>query len=136
MVCIKTCYSFKLAKPFQWAKQNPKIVILWNHLDWCLKAHWPKIAHFSGILLSHIFPLDRNNINNLGPKANLPKQSSHWEEMLQLGGPFMACIVARSRKIVKKSEKKEEKEKLIVMSCTWKIRSALNNNQEKTLQFR
>ena len=48
-------------------------------------------------------------------KDNLPKQSSHWEEMLQLGRPSMAHVVAH-RKWVKK------KEKMIVMSCTWKIR--------------
>ena len=43
----------------------------------------------------------------MGQKANLPKQSSHWEKMLQLGRPFMACIGAKSRQIVrmKKSEK-------------------------------
>ena len=27
LVCIKTCYCFEPAKYFQWAKQNPKIVI-------------------------------------------------------------------------------------------------------------
>ena len=64
-------------------------------------------------------------------KANLPKQSSHWEEMLQLGRPFMACVVARSRQIEKKKKnKKRTNEKLIVMSCTWKIRLSLNENQK------
>ena len=44
--------------------------------------------------------------------------------MPQLGKPSMACIVAWSRQIDKKKQKakKKTKEKLIVMSCTWKIR--------------
>ena len=33
-----------LSKPFQWPKtQVPKIVIFWNHSDWCLRACWPKL---------------------------------------------------------------------------------------------
>ena len=109
LVCIKTCYSFKSAKPFQWAKQNPKIVILWNHLDWCLKAHWPKIAHFSRILLSPIFFWTEVIRATSNQKPTLSKQILTWEEMLQLGRPSMACIVALSRRIVKKKEKKKKR---------------------------
>ena len=65
--------SFKPAKPFPWAEQNPKTAIPWNHLWLMSWGMLTKIIHFSGILLSHIFPLDRNNINNLGPKSQLSK---------------------------------------------------------------
>ena len=57
--------------------------------------------------------------------------------MLQLGRPFMVCVVARSRQTTKKKTKNKntkEKEKLIVMSCTWKIRLGLNKNQEKNVE--
>ena len=77
LVCIKTCYSFKPAKPFQWAKQNPKIVILWNHLDWYLGARWTKLPislkYFWAIILS----LDRNDLNNFGPKSQPFQNNPH-----------------------------------------------------------
>ena len=78
--------------------------------------------HFWAIILS----LDKNDINNFGPKGQPFKTILTWEETLQLGRPSMAYIIARSRQIVKK----RTKEKLIVMSCTWKIRLILNKNQE------
>ena len=134
LVCIKTCYSFKPAKPFSITKnRSPKIVTVWNHLNWCLMAHWLEIAHFSRILLSHIFPLDRNDTSNHKPKANHFKITLIWEKMFQLGRPSMIYVVARSRQIMRIKKEKKNKEKLIVMSCTWKIWSSLNENQEKML---
>ena len=121
LVCIKTCYSFKPAKPFSMTKNtSSKIVTFWNHLDWWLKAYWPKIAHFSGILLIHIFPLDKNDTSNLEPKANPSKTILTLEMMIQLGKSSMAYVVTRSRQIVrvKKKEKNTTNGKLIVMSCT------------------
>ena len=52
--------------------------------------------------------------------------------MLQAGSQSTTCDVAQSRPFKKKRIK--EKEKLIVMSCTWKIRLSLNENQEKMLK--
>ena len=53
--------------------QVPKIMIFWDHLDWCLGACWPKLLisreHFWATILS----LDRNDINNLGPKGQPSK---------------------------------------------------------------
>ena len=85
--------------------RSPKIMTFWNHLNWCLRAHWPKIAHFSGILLSHIFPLNRNDTSNLEPKANPFKTILIWEEMLQAGRPSTTCDIAQSGPF-KKREKK------------------------------
>ena len=45
----------------------------------------------------------------------------------------MECIVARNRQIMKKKTK-QENEKLIVMSCTWKIQLSPNENQESQIQ--
>ena len=83
LVCIKTCYSFKPAKPFQWAKkQVPKIVIFWNHPDWCLEACWPKLPisrkHFWTIILS----LDKNDKPRT--KGQPFKKSSHKERCFKL----------------------------------------------------
>ena len=52
--------------------------------------------------------------------------------ILQLGRPSMTCVVARSRHIVR--TKKEQKEKLIAMSCTQKIQLSPNENQESQIQ--
>ena len=125
---LQTFQTFSITK-----NTSPKIMTLWNHLNWCLKAHWPKITHFSGILLSHIFPLDRNDTSNLEPKVNPFKTILIWEKMLQAGRPSTTCDVAQSRPFKKKRKKKrmnKRKRKLIVMSCTWKIRLSLNENQE------
>ena len=103
----------------------PKIVIFWNHPDWYLGAWRPKIVHFSEIRLSHIFPLDRNNINNLGPKSQpsktiltLRRDASTWKAIYGMH----RCPEQTNR---------ENEKNLIVMSCTWKIRSSLNKNQKK-----
>ena len=91
LVCIKTCYGFKLAKTLpmtQKKKQVSKIMIFWDHLDWCLGACWPKLLisreHFWATILS----LDRNDINNLGPKCHpfqnnpyMRRDASTWRAM-------------------------------------------------------
>ena len=128
---LQTCETFSMTK-----NKSSKIVTLWNHLDWYLRTHWQKIAHFSGILLNHIFHLDRNDTSNLEPKANPSKSIPTLEMMLQLGKPSMAYVIARSKQIVriKEKEKTQQKEKLIVMSCTWKIWLSPNENQESQIQ--
>ena len=69
-----------------------------------------------------IFSLDRNDINNFGPKSQSFKTILTWEEMLQSERSSMICIVSRSRQTMRtRKSKKRTKEKLIVMSCTWKI---------------
>ena len=75
-----------------------------------------------------IFSLNRNNINNFGPKGHLYKMILTWEEMLQSERSSMICGVARSRQIM------ITKKKIIVMSCTWKIRLNLNENHESQIQ--
>ena len=79
-----------------------------------------------------IFFLDRNDINNFGPKGQLFKTILTWEEMLQSKRSFMICIVARSRRTMRmrKEKKNKRKEKKNRLSCTWKIRLNLNKNQE------
>ena len=89
-----------------------------GHVDPKLSISWER---FWAI----IFSLDRNDINNFGPKGQPFKTILTWEEMLQSERSSMICIVARSRQtmrtIKRKSKKKKtktkEKEKLIVMSC-------------------
>ena len=113
LICIKTCYSFKLAKPFQWQKtQVPRswrfeitLIDASGHVDqklpnsreyfWAIFFLWTKMIR---------------EISN--QKPTLSKQILTWEEMLQLGRPSMACIVALSRQIVKKMKKKKNKRKI------------------------
>ena len=59
--------------------------------------------------------------------------------MLQAGRPSTTCDVAQSRQFMKKGKKEKnewikEKEKLIVVSCTWNIRPSPNKNQESQIQ--
>ena len=80
-----------------------------------------------------IFFLDKNDINNFGPKGQPFKTIITWEEMLQSERSSMLYVVAQSRQTMrtrKRKRNKKIKEKLIVMSCTWKIRLSLNKNQE------
>ena len=71
--------------------------------------------------------MDRNDTNNLGPKGQLSKtiltlrrDASTWKAIYGMH----RCSEQTNHEHIKK------KEKLIVMSCTWKIRSGLNKNQE------
>ena len=114
-----------------------KIVILWNHLDWCLETHWPEITHFSGILLSHIFPLDRNDMSSLEPKANPFKTILIWEEMLRVGSPSMICVVARSRQTIR-MKKKERKKKIDchVMHLKNSIKSKRKSRKPNSKKFK
>ena len=111
--------------------QVSKIMIFWDHLDWCLGARWPKLPisleHFWATILS----LDRNDINNLGPKDHPFKIILIGEEMLQPGGPCMACIIAQSRQI-KRMKKKKNRTKENWLSChaLEKFELSLNKNQE------
>ena len=87
LVCIKTCYSFKPAKHFQWAKQNPKIVIFWNHLDWCLGACWPKLSIFREHFLSHNPFFGQNWYEQPWTKSQpFSKQFSHKKWCFNLEG--------------------------------------------------
>ena len=96
-----------------------------GHINWKLPIFR---KHFWAI----IFLLTVMAWTTFEPKANPFKMVLIGEEMLQLRRPSMACIVTRIRQIVKKKER--TKEKLIVMSCTWKIRLFLNENQESQIQ--
>ena len=123
MVCIKTCYSFKLTKPFQWAKQNPKIVILWNHLDWYLKAYWPKIAHFSKKYFWALSFFGQKWYEQPQTKRpTLSKRSSYEKRCFKLKVHLWYASLPEVDRPWERKKQKKEKEKLIVMSCTWKIR--------------
>ena len=125
---LQTCQC-KPAKPFQWAKQNPRSwyteIILTNasrHVDW----KWPiPRKHLWAITLS----VDRNDINNLGPKSQpsktiltLKRDASTWKAIYGMH----RCPDQTNRE----NKNKKTKEKLIVVSCTWKFELSLNENQE------
>ena len=106
--------------------QVPKIMIFWDHLDWCLGACWPKLPisreHFWAITLS----LDRNDINNFGPKGqSFQNKSSHEKRCFNLEGHLWYASLLEVDK--------PRKKKLIVMSCTWKIWLSLNENQQEKM---
>ena len=127
MVCIKTCYSSKPAKnPFH-RPNTSHMTMTFQNCPWLMPQGKliEKLPIFQEHFWAIIFYLDKNDINNFGPKGQPFKTILTWEEMLQLGRSSMAYIVARSRQIMKKRIKK-----LIVMSCTWRIRLILRKNQE------
>ena len=112
----------------------PKIVIFWNHLDWCLGACWPKLPISLKYFWAMILSLNRNDLNNFGPKSQpfqnnpyIRRDASTWKVIYGMH----RCperTNCEQKKVKKKKQKR--KEKMIVMSCTWKIRSGLNKNQE------
>ena len=86
-----------------------------------------------------IFSLDRNDINNFGPKGQPFKTILTWEEMLQSERSSMICIVARSRQTMRtRKEKKTIKEKMIVMhlknSSKSKRESRKPNSRKKMMK--
>ena len=94
----------------------------------------PFLADISGTFLSHTLSLDKNDVNNPWTKRRLLFEAIlTWGVVLQSGKSSMARVVVRNRWIMR-TKKKEQKEKLIVMSCTWKIRLSLNENQESQIQ--
>ena len=97
-----------------------------------------KLPIFREYFWAIILSLNRNDINNFGPKDQPFKTILTWEKMLQFGRPSMKCIVVRSRQTMGKKKKKTNKtiKKMVVMSCTWKIRLSLNENQEAKKMLR
>ena len=76
--------------------------------------------------------LDRSDTSNLKLKANPFKTNPH----MRRDASTWKAIYGMHRllwvdKSWKKKKEGKEKEKSIVMSCTWKIRSCLNKNQER-----
>ena len=121
-----------LSKLFQWPKNaSPKTAMLWNHLDWCLMACWPEIAYFSGILLSHIFPLDINDTSNHEPKASPFKMVIIWEEILQAGSPSIVCVVPEVDKPREKKNKNKRKIDCHVMHLKDSIKSKRESRSKK-----
>ena len=55
-----------------------------------------------------ISSLDKNDINNFGPKSQPFKTILTWEEMLQSERSSMICVVARSRQTMR-TKKKQKK---------------------------
>ena len=108
-----------------------------------LKSPWlmpwdtlTKIAHFSELLLSHDPLFGQKWPKQLWTKRpTLSKQILTWEEMLQLGRPFMVCVVARSRQTMKKN-KKQKKQKKNWLSChaLEKFELSLNESQESQVK--
>ena len=144
---LQTCQTFSMSK-----NTSPKIVILRNHLYWCLGAHWSKIAHFSktlwtitpfltninGTLLSHTLSLNRNDVNNPWTKRRpLFKTILTWEVVLQSGRPSMAYVVARSRRIMrtKKMNKKKNWLSCHVMHLKNSIESKRKSRKPNSKKF-
>ena len=91
----------------------------------------PFLADISGNLLSHILPLDKNDVNNPWTKSRpLLKIILTWGVVLQSRRSSMACSLPG----VDESWERKKKERLIVMSCTWKIRLSPNENQESQIE--
>ena len=87
--------------------QVSKIMIFWDHLDWCLGARWPKLPislkYFWAIILS----LDRNDINNFGPKGqSFQNKSSHEKRCFNLEGHLWHTSLPGVDKSWKKKNKK------------------------------
>ena len=130
---LRLATSFKPVKPFQWLKTlvprswRSKITLIdaSGHIN-------QKLPIFSGILLSHIFPLNRNDTSNLEPKANPFKQSSHEKRCFKLEGHLQHATLPKVDYSWKKEKNEwiKEKEKLIVILCTWEIRSSPNINRK------
>ena len=88
-----------------------------------------KLPIFQERFWAIIFSLDRNDINNFGPKDHLSKTIP----ILRSDAPIWKAFYGTCRcpeQMSQKNNEKRTKEKMIVMSCTWKIRLSLNENQE------
>ena len=119
-----------LSKSSRWLKtQISRPWYFETIFDWCLGACWPKIIHFQEHFWVIILSLDRNDINNFRPKCHLSKAIP----ILRSDSSIWKALYGTCRCLEQMSHKKNEKrtkEKIIVMSCTWKIRLSLNKNQE------
>ena len=132
LVCIKTCYSFKTAKPFQRPKtQVPKIVIFWNHRDLCLGTCWPKIALSLGILLSHIFSFGQKWYEKPRTKSQPSQNDPHMRRDASIWKVIydMRCCPKwtghENERIKKKQKTKKQKQKNKKQKKNWLSRHAL-----------
>ena len=134
---LQTC-QFKPAKPFQWAKQNPRSwyseitpINTLRHVGWKLPI---SRKHFWAITL----------FGQKWPKQSWTKKltfqnNPHTEKRcFNLEDHLWHVSLPGVEKLQKKWKKrKKRKRKLIVMSCTWKNSiSPKQQSRKKTLQFR
>ena len=76
-----------------------------------------------------ILSLDKNDLNNFGSKDHLSKNYPHTEKWcFNLKGLLWHVLLPGANE-----SKKKGKEKMIVMSYTWKFWLSLNENQEKNV---
>ena len=120
---LQTCQTFSITK-----NRSPKIVTFWNHLNWLPQGTLIRNCPFLG----NTFEPYRSFEQPLNQKPTLSKRSSYEKRCFKLEGHLRHVTLPRVDH--KKNEWIREKEKLIVMSCTWKIRLSLNENQENQIQ--
>ena len=119
LVCVKICYSFKPTKSFSMTKNTSLMTMIFQTHPWLMP--WgtlakKKIAHFSGTLLSHnSFFGQQWHEQPFDQKTTPFKTILSREVMLLSRRSPMACVVTRSRQLVRtkkiKSRKKNKKEK-------------------------
>ena len=96
LVCIKTCYSFKLAKTLPMTQKHKSLRSWYSEITLIdVLGHVDQNYLFLGnTFWAIILSLDRTGINNLGPKGHPFKTILIWEEILQPGRPCLSCIIA------------------------------------------
>ena len=140
MVCIKTYYASSLSKPSRWPKtQVPKTIIF-------LKPPWlmpwgmlTKITQFLGTLLSRNPLLDRNDINNFGPKGYLSKTIPILRSDASIWKAFYGTCRCPEQMSQKKWKKNKRKNDCHVMhlknSIKPKWESRMSKNAKKKWSF-
>ena len=131
LVCIKTCYSFKPAKPFQWPKtqvqDHDALKSPWLMPQGTLTKNWPFLGNTFEPYFSSRQKWCEQPRTKSQPFQNDPhmkRDVSSWKAIYDMWRCPEETIQKKRKKWVK------EKEKLIVMTCIWKIRLSLNENQE------
>ena len=110
---FQTCQTSSMSKT-----QVSKIVIFWNHPDWCLWGMLTNITHSSRILSNQ--------------KPTLSKRSSYEKRCFKLEGhPLHATLPRIDHSKKRKKWMNKRKRKLIVISCTGEIRLTPSINWKK-----
>ena len=136
MICVKTCYSFKPTNSFSITKNTSLKTIIFQNHPWLMSSGTltkKKIVHFSGTLLSHNpFFGQKWHEQPFDQKTTPFKTILSWEVILQSGRPPMACVIARSRQLVRirKKQKKQRKQKEEFDCHIMHLRNSIKSKRE------
>ena len=122
-----------LSKSSRWLKtQISRPWYFETIFDWCLRACWPKFIHFQEHFWVIILSLDKNDINDFGPKLPSFQSYPHTEKwFFNLKGPLWHVSLPGVNESKKKWKKNKRKNDCHVMHLKNSIKPKWESRRSK-----